>query len=150
MRKLLLGTIVLLALCSCNPVFPDYELDNFWKLEQIDYKQGETFSGVPCDFERTDSIYFGFARNLVQIQNLADRFQQDSYGFSKYGKIVYTTDSLRIDYSVYKADDGSAKLLQSLNKCGVEDYVTAFSVDRLDKKYLVLSNDKVILNFRRW
>lgn len=150
MRKLLLGTIVLFALCSCNPVFPDYELDNFWKLEQIDYKQGETLLGVPCDFERADSIYFGFARNLVQIQNLADMSQQDGYGFSKFGKIVYTTDSLRIDYSVYRADDSSAKLLQSLNKCGVEDYVTAFSVDRLDNKYLILSNDKVILNFRRW
>lgn len=138
-------------LSSCNPVFPDYELDNFWKLNQIEYKNGVDFVGNECTVVRADSIYFGFARSLIQIQNLSDTAHSLEHGFSKFGQILYTGDSLRIDYSVYTDKDTNMPLLlKSLRLCGVENYVTTYSVDKLDNKELILSNEKVILNFKRW
>lgn len=144
-------TLLLVSLTSCNPVFPDYELDNFWKLKQIEYKNGVDYAGNACDVKQTESIFFGFAGSTVQIQNLEDKIQDRVNGFSMYGKMRYTEDSLRIDYSVYTAEDTNLPLLlNSLQQCGVGDFVVTYSVDKLDNKELILSDDNVILNFIKW
>lgn len=134
-------TLLTVVLLSCNPVFPDYELDNFWKLTEIDYKQGVNYLGATTEAESFTNVYYGFARSLVEIHD----------GATKYvGRIEFTGDSLHVNYSMYRDDVNLNVMLNHLKKCGVEDLNDSFAVDRLDRKKMILSNSRVVLRFTRW
>ena len=87
MGLMAIAGMLIMLLSACNPVFPDYELDNFWKLDRIEYADGDEF--------HPKAVYFGFARHIVQVRNLYDSdLPTSNNGFSKYGKIRFTNDSL--------------------------------------------------------
>lgn len=136
--------MLIMLLSACNPVFPDYELDNFWKLDKIEYAGGDEY--------HPKAVYFGFARHIVQVRNMYDQeFPTSDYGFSKYGKIRFTNDSLHIDFSIYNNNTPQSEmLLRQLNLCGIESFINSYAVDKLNSKEMIIHNDNVVLEFKMW
>jgi len=142
-KKFLLMAILVLSLTAavvscCEPAFPDDDLDFYWRLDRIEYRDGKDFQGQPCEFRDVDNIMFGFARHIVLIE---------APGLSKqHGITTATADSIKLDYSIYN----DAALVNRLNDCGLDSIVSTFKVDYPDRKHLVLSGRKTVLRFRKW
>ena len=144
----LLSLIVLavsVTLCGCESAFPNDKLDNFWKLERIEYPGGTDFRGQSVQSEDVNGIYFGMARNIVQVEN-------HSRNFDVYGILSDMKDSIRFDFSnsiingIHDTDAIKANLLY----CGMDSVVVVFNVEKLTSRSLILSSDKSILYLERW
>jgi hypothetical protein len=124
---------------SClEPAFPDDNLDFYWRLDRIEYRDGKDFQGQSCLSKDVDDIMFGFARHIVLIE---------APGLSKqHGITTATNDSITLDYSIYN----DATLAVKLQDCGLDSIVSTFKVEYPDRKHLVLSGCKTILRFRKW
>lgn len=125
--------------CSMESAFPDEDLDNYWRLDKVEYKDGVYFFGDSCQYEDIDNTMFGFARHVVIIEDLTREFE-------RHGITTRFGDSLKMDFSIY--DDDS--LIYSLMHCGLDSVVTTFKVEYPSKKRMVLSSLKAILHFRMW
>lgn len=130
--------IALLSLSSCESVFPDDNLDNYWRLRTIEYKSGYNFQGVACQKENVTDFMFGFARHLVEVDKVSSHFY-------KHGVTTVFGDSIRLDFSTYQTD-----VADSLKLCGVDSLVTVFRMDYPNKNRLELSNSKVVLSLEKW
>jgi hypothetical protein len=118
--------------------FPDDDLDFYWRLDRIEYRDGKDFQGQSCQSKDVDDIMFGFARHIVLIE---------APGLSKqHGITTATNDSITMDYSIYN----DATLAVKLQDCGLDSIVSTFKVEYPDRKHLVLSGRKTILRFRKW
>lgn len=132
-------------LCGCEPAFPNDKLDNFWKLERIEYPGGTDFRGNAVQCEDVNGVYLGMARNIVQVENHARNFDV-------YGILSDMTDSIKFDFSnsiingIHDTDAIKANLLY----CGMDSVVMVFNVDKLTSKSLVLSSGKSRLYLERW
>lgn len=146
--------ISLAALClsslltGCEKVFPNDKLDNFWRLNRVEYREGSNFNGESCYADTLKSVYFGFSRHLLQIEN-------HTTGGSYWGNIVDNGDSLTLDFSAYEKPENASKYdpvktLAGLQTCGIESLVTTFSIDRLTRREMQLSTPRVRLYFEKW
>ena len=138
-------TLAMLFVISCESVFPDARLDNFWKLDRISYLDSDG-SGTPVSVNDTVSgVFWGFAAHLVQIE-------KHSIGMDVYGVTVDEGDSLKIDFSGFNGPGGQDKqaLQSNLRLCGVDSLVSRFCVTYPDRKSMVLSGKKTRLNFVKW
>lgn len=140
MKKLicLLSLAVLAVFTSCEKVFPDENLDNYWKLKTIEYKSGFNFKGEPCKVENVSDFMFGFARHLVQIENVTMHYE-------KHGITQEIGDSIKFDFSIY-----SPSFTDTLKLCGMDNRVTVFKLEYPDSKSMKLSGSKTILSFEKW
>lgn len=144
---LMLAAVALggMLLCSCESAFPNDKLDNFWRLERMEFAGGTDLLGQPANSADAQGIYFGMARNIIQIENHAR-------SFDVYGVFAETADSIRFDFTesrikgVHDADYIQSNLLH----CGVDSLVCTFRVESLTSSRLVLSTGKVRLNFEKW
>lgn len=133
-RICLLAVIMLMPLLqSCENAFPNDRLDNFWRLETIEYSTGQT--------ESPENTTFSFARHIVVIEDHQN-------GFYRHGQTTDTGDSIKLDYSMYPASQ-TETIKAGLNRCGIDSLVTTFKVE-YPKNRLVLSNDRVTLGFIKW
>lgn len=155
MRRSIFGiAISLAALCvslflnSCENVFPNDKLDNFWRLNRVEYRSGMDFNGEIRDVDTLKSVFYGFSRHLLQVEN-------HSNGGSYWGNTTDTGDSLTLDFSAYQKPENATrydatKTLAGLKTCGIDSLVTKYSIDRLTRSEMVLSNDHVTLHFEKW
>lgn len=155
MRKSVSGILIsLAALCvssllnSCENVFPNDKLDNLWRLNRIEYLDGRNFKGELRDADTLKSVFYGFSRHLIEIENHSDRGDY-------WGNTVDTGDSLTLDFSAYQKPENAAKYdaaetLEALQICGMESLVTTYSIDRLTRTEMVLSTPRVKLHFEKW
>ena len=137
--------VLAVSLNSCEKIFTNPKLDNFWKLDRIVYPSGYDFMGNACTEVRTDSIFYGFARDLVEVEN--HRIKFGSIGvMTDYG------DSLKLDFSMYAQvqDFDVPKLLLALQSCGLGSLSSTYRIVRMDKRSLVLEDSKSRLEFVRW
>lgn len=129
--KVLIYMLLLLpVLSACESAFPNDDLDFYWRLQTIE-RGGQT--------EQVDNTMFGFARHMVLIEDLTNDFY-------RHGITTDTGDSLKFDFSMYS---DTLYVKTGLSRCGIDSTVTVFRVE-YPKDHLVLSNDKVILRFRKW
>ena len=138
---------VLSALCLMVPVvfagcmehaFPNDDLDFYWRLDRIEYRDGVNFQGVPCEYKDIDNIMFGFARHIVLIE---------APGLSQqHGITTETGDSITLDYSIYN----NPALTDKLQECGLDSLVSTFKLEFPDRQRMVLSGKKTVLRFRKW
>jgi len=148
-RLTLLSSLMVLAmsvmLCGCESAFPNDKLDNFWRLDCIEYPGGTDFRGHPVQCEYLNGIYWGMARNIIQVEN-------HSRNFDVYGVLSDMTDSIRLDFSnsVINGIHDTDAIKENLLFCGMDSIVVVFKVDKLTSKSLVLSSDKSILYLERW
>lgn len=142
-RYLLVSCLFLIVLlfysCSIESAFPDDNLDNYWRLDKVEYNDGVNFFGDTCQYEDIDNTMFGFARHIVIIEDLAREFERHGIT-TRYG------DSLKMDFSIY-ADDN---IINSLRYCGLDSVVTIFKVKYPSKKRMILTSKKATLHFRMW
>ena len=141
-RKLFITVLSLLTLIVCSgcmeKAFPDDNLDFYWRLDRIEYRDGRDFQGQSCQYKDVDDIMFGFARHIVLIE---------APGLiNQHGITIAIGDSLKLDYSIYN----DASLAVTLQNCGLDSIVSTFKVEYPDRKHLVLSGRKTILSFRKW
>ena len=63
-------SFLVLGICSgcMEHAFPNDDLDFYWRLDRIEYKDGMDFLGNPCQSKDVDNIMFGFARHIVLIE----------------------------------------------------------------------------------
>jgi len=155
MRRSVFGiAISLAALCvssllnSCENVFPDDKLDNFWRLNRVEYLEGKNFKGELRDADTLKAVFYGFSRHLLQIEN-------HSGGGSYWGNTIDKGDSLTLDFSAYQKPENllkydASRTLDGLQTCGIESLLTTFSIDRLTRTEMVLSTSRVVLHFEKW
>ncbi len=141
-RKIYITVLSLLTLIVCSgcmeKAFPDDDLDFYWRLDRIEYRDGQDFQGQSCQYKDVDNIMFGFARHIVLIE---------APGLNKqHGVTTAIGDSIKLDYSIYN----DASLADKLQSCGLDSIVSTFKVEYPDRKHLVLSGRKTILSFRKW
>lgn len=131
--------LALLVFSGCmEKAFPNDDLDFYWRLDRIDFKDGRDFQGQECDYKTVDNIMFGFARHIVLIE--APGLNQ------QHGITTEFQDSIRLDYSVYN----NPTLAGQLQKCGLDSIVSTFKLEFPDRGRMVLSGKKTILRFRKW
>ena len=129
-----------LAVCSgcMEKAFPDDDLDFYWRLDIIEYRDGKDFQGQPCQSKDVDNIMFGFARHIVLIE---------APGLSQqHGITTETGDSIKLDYSIYN----NPALKDRLQDCGLDSVVSVFRIEYPDRQRMVLSGKKTVLRFRKW
>ena len=132
----LLMTVVLAV--SCEHAFPNDDLDFYWRLDRIEYRDGVNFQGAPCEYKDVDNIMFGFARHIVLIE---------APGLSQqHGITTEIGDSITLDYSIYN----NPALKDRLQECGLDSIVSTFRIEYPDRKRMVLSGKKTVLRFRKW
>lgn len=144
---LLVAAIVTISIStiSCEKVFPNDKLDHFWRLNYVEYPNGTDLSGNICDIDTLGDVYFGFAQDLLQIEN-------HSNDFSAFGVLTDMGDSLRFDFSVYRESDGydPDNIATNLKMVGMDSLVSTFYIRQLDKNRLILSNESATLRFEKW
>lgn len=143
MKKLyLLLTLVLLAVMnSCEPVFPNDDLDNLWKLRTVEFKSGHDFDGVPCQTKTVKDYMFGFARHLLVIRPVNDI--HDEYGM--HAVTTEFSDSIKFDFTACRIS-----ALDTLKLCGIDSLVTVFKLEYPDRNTLLLSGSKTVLSLEKW
>lgn len=143
MRKLyvLLGLILVGLMDSCESVFPNDDLDNFWKLRIVEYRSGFDFDGAPCQSKTVDDYMFGFARHLLVIRPVNDI--HDEYGM--HAVTSEFSDSIKFDFS-----SCHTSALDTLKQCGIDSMVTVFRLDYPDRNTLLLSGSKTVLLLEKW
>lgn len=131
--------MVLVVFTGCmEHAFPNDDLDFYWRLDRIEYKDGLNFKGESCDYKDIDNIMFGFARHIVLIE---------APGLSQqHGITTEFNDSIRLDYSIYN----NPALKDRLQECGLDSVVSVFKLDFPDRKSMVMSGKKTVLRFRKW
>lgn len=132
--------LLVLALCTgcMEHAFPNDDLDFYWRLDRIEYKDGINFKGESCEYKDIDNIMFGFARHIVLIE---------APGLSQqHGITTEFDDSIRLDYSIYN----NPTLKDKLQECGLDSIVSTFKLEFPDRKSMILSGKKTILRFRKW
>lgn len=140
-RLLFFLMLILFAFSSCEPVFPDENLDHFWRLRTIEYKSGYNFQGQACKSETVKDYMLGFARHLVVIKDVKDKdFVKEIYGVT-----TELGDSIKFDFSIY-----ATSMVDSLKLCGMDSLVTTFKVEYPDRNSMVLSSPKTILSLEKW
>lgn len=142
------ATVLFIAvfMSGCEPVFPNNKLDNFWRLNYVEYRSGMDFSGETCESDTLGDVYWGFARNIVQIESHSGTY------FSYYGITTDTGDSIGLDFSVYTPDAGydTLKIVNNLNRCGISALNTSYYIQKIDRRSMILINNTVTLRFERW
>ena len=131
--------MVLVVFTGCmEHAFPNDDLDFYWRLDRIEYKDGLNFKGESCDYKDIDNIMFGFARHIVLIE---------APGLSQqHGITTEFNDSIRLDYSIYN----NPALKDKLQECGLDSVVSVFKLEFPDRKSMVMSGKKTVLRFRKW
>ena len=131
--------MVLVVFTGCmERAFPNDDLDFYWRLDRIEYRDGVNFQGVPCEYKDIDNIMFGFARHIVLIE---------APGLSQqHGITTETGDSITLDYSIYN----NPALTDKLQECGLDSLVSTFKLEFPDRQRMVLSGKKTVLRFRKW
>lgn len=118
--------------------FPNDDLDFYWRLDRIEYRDGVNFQGTPCEYKDVDDIMFGFARHIVLIE---------APGLSQqHGITTETGDSIKLDYSIYN----NPALKGPLQDCGLDSVVSVFRIEYPDRQRMVLSGKKTVLRLRKW
>lgn len=133
-------SMLTLAVCSgcMEKAFPDDDLDFYWRLDRIEYRDGKDFQGQSCQSKDVDNIMFGFARHIVLIE---------APGLSQqHGITTETGDSIKLDYSIYN----NPALKDRLQDCGLDSVVSVFRIEYPDRQRMVLSGKKTVLRFRKW
>ena len=133
-------SLLTLAVCSgcMEKAFPNDDLDYYWRLDRIEYRDGVNFQGAPCEYKDVDNIMFGFARHIVLIE---------APGLSQsHGITTEFADSIKLDYSIYN----NPALTGKLQECGLDSLVSTFKLEFPDRKSMVLSGKKTVLRFRKW
>lgn len=133
-------SFLVLGICSgcMEHAFPNDDLDFYWRLDRIEYKDGMDFLGNPCQSKDVDNIMFGFARHIVLIE---------APGLSQqHGITTEFNDSIKLDYSIYN----NPGLIDKLNECGLDSVVSTFKLEFPDRQHMVLSGKKTVLRFRKW
>ena len=143
MKKLylLLGLILIAVMNSCESVFPNDDLDHFWKLRTVEYRAGYDFDGIPCQSKTVKDYMFGFARHLLVIRPVDDI--HDEYGI--HAVTTEFSDSIKFDFSACHAS-----ALDTLKLCGIDSLVTVFKLDYPDRNTLILSGSKTVLTLEKW
>lgn len=141
-RFLYITALLMLTLAVCSgcmeKAFPDDDLDFYWRLDRIEYRDGKDFQGQPCQSKDVDNIMFGFARHIVLIE---------APGLSQqHGITTETGDSIKLDYSIYN----NPALKDRLQDCGLDSVVSVFRIEYPDRQRMVLSGKKTVLRFRKW
>lgn len=144
-RKIYLTVLSVLSLLATSifsgcmeKAFPNDDLDFYWRLDRIEYKDGVDFQGAPCEYKDVDNIMFGFARHIVLIE---------APGLSQqHGITTEIGDSITLDYSIYN----NPALKDRLQECGLDSVVSTFRIDYPDRGRMVLSGKKTVLRFRKW
>ena len=133
-------SLLTLAICSgcMEKAFPNDDLDFYWRLDRIEYKNGTNFQGSPCEYKDVDNIMFGFARHIVLIE--APGLSQQHGITTEFG------DSIKLDYSIYN----NPALKDCLQECGLDSVVSVFRIEYPDRQRMVLSGKKTVLRFRKW
>lgn len=131
--------MVLVVFTGCmERAFPNDDLDFYWRLDRIEYRDRVNFQGVPCEYKDIDNIMFGFARHIVLIE---------APGLSQqHGITTETGDSITLDYSIYN----NPALTDKLQECGLDSLVSTFKLEFPDRQRMVLSGKKTVLRFRKW
>ena len=129
-KRIIYMLLLLPLISACEHAFPNDDLDYYWRLQTIE-RAGQV--------ESVDNTMFGFARHIVLVEDL-------SHNFTLHGVTTDTADSLRLDFSMYP---DTVSVLPGLRRCGIDSVVTTFRAE-YPKDRLVLSNDKVVLRFRKW
>lgn len=133
--------LVMVLMQSCENVFHNDKLDYLWRLDSVEYIDGVDFNGKTCSKECPEGVWFGFARDLVRVEDKRS-------GFCIIGVLTDQGDQLSFDFTMYQeekwgADDG-------LKQIGVGTMVSSFNVTELNNKEMVLTGSKTVLRFTRW
>ena len=138
--KYILLLLCMAAFISCENVFHNDRLDFLWRLDSVEYLSGYDFDGKPCRVEPKEGLWFSFARDLVEIENNRSEF-------AAIGILVDKGDTLVLDFSMYQEWE---VIMDGLRMMGMDSLVSTFCVTELNRKKLILTGDKTILNLTKW
>ena len=131
------------AFCSCTKVFPDDGLDYLWRLDRVEYKSGQDYYGNTCVKEYKTDVWYGFARNVVEVRHSAIH--------GPIGVFTNTGDSLCLDFSIYPDSIfRTDSLISILNECGMKRLTNKYLIEKIDREDMILSDREVRLSFTRW
>jgi hypothetical protein len=106
----------------------------------VEYLDGKDFSGKPCNKENKSGLWFSFSRDLVEIENQNSEFKA-------VGILKDSGDLLVFDFSMYS--DWTV-IMDGLRMMGMDTLVSTFQVTELNRKNMILTGNKTVLELTRW
>lgn len=124
MKKIILISFFILAICSCQKEDDNGDLGGFWKLLEIAENDGITTD------TKEESLFWAIQLDLIQIGNSLGRFQHT--GDSLFIQMIDTKSDALVKYGVYNATD------------------ERFAVEHLNRKSMILKSKYAKLRFRKF
>ena len=121
------------------------DLDGYWQMSQVD----TLATGGVAD-TRESLIYWGIQGNLLQIRYSENNlYLGEGLLFRFEKKEPLLTLSSPMVHHLYETDEPIDDV-EVLKPFGIYRLEEVFSIDRLDDKYMVLTNDVLRLHFRKY
>ena len=121
------------------------DLDGYWQMSQVD----TLATGGVAD-TRESLIYWGIQGNLLQIRYSENNlYLGEGLLFMFEKKKPLLTLSSPMVHHLYETDEPIDDV-EVLKPFGIYRLEEVFSIDRLDDKYMVLTNDVLRLHFRKY
>lgn len=121
------------------------DLDGYWQMSQVD----TLATGGVAD-TRESLIYWGIQGNLLQIRYSENNlYLGEGLLFRFEKKKPLLTLSSPMVHHLYETDEPIDDV-EVLKPFGIYRLEEVFSIDRLDDKYMVLTNDVLRLHFRKY
>lgn len=138
--RIILFLAFVLPVMSCENVFHNDKLDYMWRLDSVEYPEGTDLFGRPCRKESKSGFWFSFSRDLVEIENQNSQFKA-------IGILKDDGDELTFDFSMYS---DWPVIMDGLRMMGMDSLVSTFRVLELNRKNMILSGRKTVLELTRW
>lgn len=135
--------VTFIITASCTKMFPNEKLDHMWRLDQVEYRDGKDFNGLPCNVEQKRKIWYCFQRDIIEIRN---NNNMDVI----FGVISEDGNEIRMDFATFNTGYAPDSLSSDLNFLGIGSPVITYHIDKLDRSGMILSDSKTILSFTRW
>ena len=143
MKKFLVICAVVLAVCGCDNLFWNDELDYQWRLDKIEYVNGQDLAGNDMSVEEKTCCWLSMARDLAVFEDLSD----SAAIVRIMCRFEYDGDSITFDFTANSRQESLARLLPHF---GLPGTVSSFSMHSLERNSMVMAGDSTVLYFTRW
>ena len=146
MRKIVYILTLCVTLVSCElETSGNKELDGYWQMNQVD-----TLSTGGVADTREALIYWGVQGKLLQIRFSENgKYLGEGFMFRFNREDDFLTLSSPILHHLYKTDE-PVKDVEVLKPYGIFNLEQVFTIEELNDKRMVLTNDVLRLRFRKY
>lgn len=145
-KHFILFFVFITILCSaCQEYsYKETELHGIWQVQSVENMTTGEF--VEVEGER----YFIFQRHMVCVGYVTPNMPSDGVMTKYLSEFTLSDNTINMGAFRYTWDNGKKVSLQELQKFGIYDELTTFSIEHEKRNLLIFTSDKACITMRRY